>query len=136
MSNKIIETLKSKKWVILIATLIIIVLIIILYSSIGRRRYDIFLEGNMPKDSYGYIKYSPGNQNEFNLYKDSYLNLEYTFSDNKKRDVTYIIEDENIVNIENNKLIAKNYGTTKVYIKTKNNINSNDIIVNVVEKNE
>ncbi len=135
MKYKFIDFIKSKKWVI-VGILIGILIIILIYYFAGKKNYRIFLDMYMPDDSYGYIVYSPGNNSEFNLYKDSYLNLEYTFSDKKDRNITYVIENENIIDIDNNKLIAKNYGTTEVYIETKDNIKSNIITINVVNENE
>lgn len=133
--EKILNFIKSKKGLVTIA-LIILLIIIFIYFVMNKKDYKVFLDMYMPKDSYGYIKYSPGNENEFNLYKNSYLNIEYSFSDKKNREIEYVIEDNNIVSIENDKLIAKNTGTSKIYIKTKDNIESNYIIVNVVNDNE
>ena len=135
MMDKFIDFLKRKKWII-VGIIIGILIIILIYHFMGKKNYKVFLDMYMPNDSYGYIIYSPGNNSEFNLYKDSYLNVEYSFSDKVNRDVTYVIENEDIVSIDNNKLVAKNNGTTEIYIKTKDNIESNIITVNVVDKNE
>lgn len=135
MMDKFIDFLKRKKWII-VGIIIGILIIILIYHFMGKKNYKVFLDMYMPNDSYGYIIYSPGNNSEFNLYKDSYLNVEYSFSDEVKRDITYVIENEDVVSIDNNKLVAKNNGTTKIYIKTKDNIESNIITVNVVDKNE
>ncbi len=135
MMDKFIDFLKRKKWII-VGIIIGILIIILIYQFMGKKNYKVFLDMYMPNDSYGYIVYSPGNNSEFNLYKDSYLNVEYSFSDKVNRDITYVIENEDVVSIDNNKLVAKNNGTTEIYIKTKDNIESNVIIVNVVDKNE
>jgi len=128
--------MKNKKNIILISLITIFILIlIIIYFFTNKKDYQIFLDMYMPNDSYGYIVYSPGNNNEFNLYKNSYLNLEYVFSDKKERKIEYVINNNDIINIENNKIIAKNVGTSKIYIKTKDNIKSNVITINVVEDN-
>lgn len=135
MMDKFIDFLKRKKWII-VGIIIGILIIILIYHFMGKKNYKVFLDMYMPNDSYGYIIYSPGNNSEFNLYKDSYLNVEYSFSDKVDRDITYVIENEDVVSINNNKLVAKNNGTTEIYIKTKDNIESNIITVNVVDKNE
>lgn len=135
MMDKFIDFLKRKKWII-VGIIIGILIIILIYHFMGKKNYKVFLDMYMPNDSYGYIIYSPGNNSEFNLYKDSYLNVEYSFSDEVKRDITYVIENEDVVSIDNNKLVAKNNGTTEIYIKTKDNVESNIITVNVVDKNE
>jgi len=128
--------MKNKKNIILISLITIFILIlIIIYFFTNKKDYQIFLDMYMPNDSYGYIVYSPGNNNEFNLYQNSYLNLEYVFSDKKERKIEYVINNNDVINIENNKIIAKNVGTSKIYIKTKDNIKSNVITINVVEDN-
>jgi len=136
MKSKIYEFVKSHKVLIIIITFVIIIASILLLSFFSKKDYNIFLEMYMPNDSYGYVVYSPGNNNEFNLYKNSYLNIEYSFSDNKNRDIKYIVDNNEVISIENNKLIAKNIGTAKIYIKTNDNVESNIITVNVVNNNE
>lgn len=125
--------MKNKKYIYIIAIIIIILCITLYFKN---KNYDIFLNLYMPSDSYGYIKYSPSNQNEFNLYKGSALNIEYIFSDNKKRKIKYVISNEDIIEIKNDKIYTKENGSTTIYIKTKDNIKSNIININVVNDNE
>lgn len=135
MKDKIFSFIKNHKLMIIIF-LILIIILIVSFILFSKKEYKVFLEMYMANDSYGYVVYSPGNNNEFNLYKDSYLNIEYFFSDEKNRNIEYIIDNNEIVSIKDNKLIAKNIGTCKIYVKTKDNIKSNVVTVNVVNNNE
>jgi len=133
MKKNFLEFIKSKSGIIICLTVILIIFSI---SFLSKKNYKVFLDLYMPIDSYGYVVYSPGNQTEFNLYKDSYLNIEYDFSDNKNRKIDYIISNSNIISIEDNKIYAKNIGETTIYIKTKDNIKSNIISINVINTND
>ena len=128
---------KKKNIIFVVGGIIVIGLIILLCVILfNKKSYNVFLEINMPKDSYGYVTYTPGNNSEFNLYKNSYLNLEYSFSDKKDRDVKYIIENEDIVTINNDRLTALSNGTTKVYVITDDKVKSNVITIRVVDEDD
>ncbi|MBQ7141096.1 MAG: hypothetical protein IJO32_06305 [Bacilli bacterium] len=134
MKNQTLKIFKNKNLVYIIGIILIIFVILIFY--LNRKNYEVYLDLYMPSDSYGYVIYSPSNQNEFNLYKNSYLNIEYTFNDNKNRKIEFIISDNNIIEIKNNKIYAKNIGTTSIYIKTKDDVKSNIVNINVVKNDE
>ncbi len=128
---------KKKNIIFVVGGIIVIGLIILLCVILfNKKSYNVFLEMNMPKDSYGYVTYTPGNNSEFNLYKNSYLNLEYSFSDKKDRNVKYIIENEDIVTINNDRLTALSNGITKVYVITDDKVKSNVITIRVVDEDD
>ena len=133
--KNILEQFKKKKNIIIIIIIVFVITVILLFSY-NSKKYNIYLELYMTDNSYGYKKYIPGNKSEFYLYKNSFLDMEYSFSDNKIRKVEYIISDDDILEIKNDKVYAKNVGETKIYIKSKDNIKSNVINIKVVDSYE
>ena len=124
----------SKRNIIIFVCVLLLSIIGIFYFIFSKKRtYDAFIEFSLPYDSYGEVIYTPGNNYEFNLYVDSFLNIDTYFSDDKKHDFTYIIEDDSVIGVENGLLVAKKVGKTDIYIITDDNIKSNVISLEVVE---
>lgn len=118
---------------IFVCLLILIIVVIFYFIFIKKKTYDAFIEFSMPYDSYGEVIYTPGNNYEFNLYVDSFLNMDTYFSDGKKHQFSYVIEDDSVIALENNLLVAKKVGKTDIYIVTDDNVKSNVISLEVVE---
>lgn len=125
----------NKRNVIIFSFIIILILIIVFYFIfVKNKNYNAFIELSLPFDSYGEVVYSPGNNYEFNLYVNSFLNIESSFSDGREHEFIIVIEDENVISLENNMLVAKEVGKTDVYIITKDDVKSNVISLEVIEK--
>lgn len=125
----------NKRNVIIFSFIIILILIVVFYFIfVKNKNYNAFIELSLPFDSYGEVVYSPGNNYEFNLYVNSFLNIESSFSDGREHEFIIVIEDENVISLENNMLVAKEVGKTDVYIITKDDVKSNVISLEVIEK--
>lgn len=130
-----IKSFFSNKRNIFIFVFVILIFVVVCFFLFSKKKiYNAFIDFSLPNDSYGEVIYIPGNNYEFNLYVDSFLNVDVFFSDDKDHQFTYVIEDNNVITIENNLLIAKNIGKTDIYIITDDNIKSNVISLKVIEK--
>ena len=122
----------NKKFIIILSFIILLAVLLFIIHKI-RANYEAFLDINM-KESNIKLTYSPGNHNEIEIYVNNKAKLEHTFSNNKDVKYKYVIEDKNIIDIVDDEIIAKNTGSTSIYLKTFDGIKSNIINIDVLKK--
>lgn len=125
----------DKKIYIIIALILLIIIVGIIIFIKRKANYEAYLELNL-KDSNTKVIYSPNNTQKLELTIGNTLTLNHTFTNNKEHKYKYIIKDNDIITIENDKIIAQKEGVTNVYLKTNDGVKSNIIYVTVIDPRE
>jgi len=63
--------------------------------------------------------YNSGNNTSITVKQNGTVNLKYSYSDGKDYGVNWVVSDESIATVENNKLVGKKSGTVTIYAVSK-----------------
>lgn len=111
----------TKKGKIILSIIIGILAIIIFAIIFNTNKLDIQLviTPGITSENMSSYTYNAGNNTDMTIKPNGIVNLKYSYSDDKDYGVNWIVSDESVAKVENNKLVGKKAGVVTIYAVSK-----------------
>lgn len=114
-----IELTKKGKIILSVITGVLALIIFIIIFNANKLNVSLVINAGVTSENMSSYTFNAGNNTDITIKPNGIVNLKYSYSDGNDYGVKWIVSDESVAKVEDNKLVGKKAGTITIYAVSK-----------------